>query len=249
MTALIESYLQDVRRRLPGTADKDAIIAELRTHLEDRIAERGAPSQTPEQQQAIVREVLRDFGEASELALAYENDSPVLQRSGGEVALRLTKSAARSAGVAVAGASRFLRPILITLMIIVGSVAGIALVAGIVLFDDIRELAERHAPETVYDHHRHCNMACNETLNESFYVGPGAREVRLGVDIDASSGTFRVIIRDPDGAVRLDRLYSAGDDVRMDNTVAPTSGTWTTQLTYGAFQGQASVEASTLGLS
>lgn len=251
MNNLIEGYLQEVRRRLPANVDKDAIIAELRTHLEDRVHERAAvePGAEGPDREAAILAVLHDFGDPADLALAYDDESPVLRRTSGDVALRLTKDVARGAGRAVAGAGRVLRPVIVTLLIVTGSLVGIALVAGIVLFDDIRDLAERHAPEPVYDHHRHCDFVCAETISESFYVGQGAREVRLGTDVSAEAGSLRVVIRDPTGATRLDRTYGPGDDIRLDHTAEPRTGTWTATLTYTDFTGRASVDAWTLGLS
>jgi len=237
MSGRIDDYLHELEAQLRAdAAHKRQILDELRTHIDDKLADMRA-EQPEADHETLVAEVLAEFGPARELALAYEPNGTVavLQNRAGEVLLHIGDLVERGAtyvatdlgpraarGVRTHGppaaravgrvTGRFLRFLGITIVVLLV----LSLALGIFAFYELRPLALTIADEAApaYSHTQDCRQgACPFSVTrDTFYVEPGDKTVRLTLgaspDRDAAQmGNVTFRIYDPQGGEHFNRTF------------------------------------------
>ena len=250
MNHIIEGYLSEVRAHLrTSAAEKDQIIRELRTHLEERVREaRGAhPDRETE---ALTREVLERFGNPHELAIAYTPEGATeLRLPSGETVLRVGKAVGRGTG-------KVLKWVGVGTLALGLIVAGLGIWAFYEVRPYVEGIIEQNVQEPVYRYTEHCRDApCQgQAVNQTFYVQPGARYVSFDLwasvdDAVPEGGSVAVQILDPDGTTRFSRTLALepGGHLSEDARWAPVSGDWRVEITYADFQGRVHLSVETAG--
>ncbi len=248
---MIDDYLQTVRRNLdlPMTR-RDAIIDELRAHLDEAVQNEKAQDPGASDDD-VQRRVLRDFGDPRQLAASYDEGTSTVATPRGRVALEVTGSIARSTG-------KVLKFGILTILGIAGVVLVVAAFLVVFLADDIRDFAETHAPEPVFDHERTCTSPCNGALDsQSFFIHNNAREVRFEFwispdpdnEVAAQLASLHITVTDPSGDVRFDRTFTGTEGHQHSHiTWSPEAGDWSIEYEYQNWEGSLDTEVWTVGL-
>lgn len=261
MNRLIDDYLREVETSLRvDAARKRQIVDELRTHLAEKVEEvaRAEPGRTiPE----IEQEVLREFGNARDLALAYEPEGAiVLTNAAGDIVLRVDRAVGRGARVAGRGAGKALKWLAISL----AALLVIALGAGAWAYYEIKPYipAIIEQSEPTYQYFETCGPTpCSgEAAADVFYVRPESTSVRLNLnayyahdpddwDERLGNGSVRVVVTDPEGTMRLDRTFDMSAEGRAyyETTWVSAPGNWSIAYTFDAFVGRIDVNAYAIG--
>lgn len=253
MTNLIEDYLREVEASLRADHDRRRpILDELRGHILDKVEDlaREDPLRPRED---IERAVLNDFGSPRELALGYEPEGHLLRNQAGEIVLRFgeavgrgTRSAARAVG---RGTGLFLKWTAIALSVLLVVAVGL----GIWAFYEVRPVVETLVEQSqpAYDYYESCaGTPCSgDVPAQVFYVAPDAKQVRIDIAAyhraeGGGNGTARVVVTDPEGAIRLDRTFVLGNETHSSHEArwAPSAGNWTVAYTYTEFRGTLRVQ-------
>ena len=247
MTDLIEDYLRRVEGSLRADPERRrAIVAELRSHLEERVADVRARDAGRDPAD-VVREVLRDFGDPVMLALSYDPSArgpAVLKAPSGEVVLSIGRAVGRGTG-----------KVLKFVAIAVGFLLVLGTGLGIWAFYEVKPIVEANVPYPVYDRSEHCDATgcTGGPTSQTFHIYPEAREVRMDLAVDhkdATSGTVTLRIEDPDGKVKYDRTFTAGTTrhAHEDTQWAPVRGDWKVTVTLTAFKGTLDINIFAIGL-
>lgn len=262
MNEKIEEYLREVDASLRvAPARKAQIVDELRTHLVEKADDVHAAD--PSRPRAEVeQEVLREFGDARDLALAYDADgAAILTRGTNETVLRLGHAVGRGAAAVGRGTGKALKWIAIALAALLVLSIGVGAWAYYEVKPHIPDLVASTAP--VYEYHERCVATpCNGVRPaDSFYVREGADTVRFemglaGVhppgdrDRHVGNGTIAIKVVDPAGAVRFDRVLEPTDEaaLRHDMSWAALAGNWTIEVTFTEFVGDLDLEAWAVSL-
>lgn len=268
MTSIIEDYLRQVEASLRADPDrKRPILDELRGHILDKVDDlaRADPLRPRED---IERDVLHDFGSPRDLALGYEPEGHLLRNQAGEIVLRFGEAVGRGTRLVVTdigpraakAVGRGTGRVLKWFAIGVSALLVLAVALGIWAFYEVRPVVETLVEQSqpAYDYHESCPATpCNGALpGQVFYVSPDARQVRIEVDAyhwgsDPANGTVRVMVTDPEGATRLDRVFTvtnqshAGHEARW----APMAGNWTVAYEFADFRGTIRVQTYATSVS
>lgn len=258
MTGIIEDYLREVEASLRvDRARKRQIVDELRAHLREKAADLqrqrpGAPRGDVE------REVLADFGNPRDLALAYEPEGmAVLRNRAGDVVLRLGDAVGRGARAAARGTGVVVK----WFAVAASALLVVAIGLGVWAFYEVRPVVQALVDEGMpaYQYYEECRGApCDAAMpGDRFHVDAGSRLVRFDVDVhppwgDASnaSGTVRVWVLDPRGEAVYDRTFalSPGSAAGHEMRLSPVEGNWTVGYSYEGFRGVVRVEAHVTSL-
>lgn len=258
MEGPIDDYLAEVEAHLEGPPEhKRQILRELRGHLEERMAD--LTDEDPHSDPAeIARYVVRDFGNARELALAYDaHGRPELHDSAGRTVLTVSEAVGRGARVAAKGAvvvgrgtGKVLKVVAVVLAVLLVLAVGVAVFA----WYEVRPIIERNLEYDVYSSSEECSTdSCPRTpVEETFFIHRGAREVRMDLNIhheETLPSSVRITVIDPDGDARFDRTFSSGDDEHAYRHFSwgPAVGDWTIRYDYSAFRGSLWVDIDTVG--
>ncbi len=242
MTNLIEDYLKRVEGRLRlRSTQRDHVVSELRSHILEKVADLERQDPTRERDD-IVREVLEDFGDAEDLALAYTDEgATVLRLPSGEVLLEVGRAVGR-------GTARFFK----IAAVVFGVLLIVAICAGVLAYQEFKPVILKNAPYPVYDYDERC-VPCDGTFNESFAVHSNAREIWFEFHVTPTglgNGTFRMMLADGNGTVHYDRVFTDADDgfVSLHRSFPGIAGDWRVMFTYANFAGRVHVEVDTIGL-
>ena len=260
MSALIEDYLREVQASLRVDATRKRQIAdELRTHLTERVADELAddPSRPRDD---VEREVLRDFGNPRDLALAYEPEGgePVLLNQSGDIVLRLGRASARAAKAVGRGTTKVLK---VTAIVLAGLLV-VALGVGAWAYYEIKPYIPTivESQEPVYSYSEGCATACSGAYPpDTFSVREGAETVRFDLrvrydhdwetDERVGAGNVTVRIADPSGALRFERTLSVDNETRFHHEASWASmpGNWTASYEFDGFVGHIELETYAYG--
>lgn len=262
---IIEDYLREIESRLQVDPErKQLIVSEIRSHLRDKVYELQA-AEPSRAQEEVARQVIDDFGNPHDLALAYApGGAPVLKSaSSGEIVMRFGRAVGR-------GTKAFLKGVAITLIVLLVVAAGV----GAWAYYELKPTLEKNLPYTVFESYESCyrENCTAPPAPRTFYVHPEAREVRLTLSLDrphavdgeltpayywseknvtlVAFGTAHVTVRDPTGATLYNRTFSpaGGDDVRETLKWAPLTGNWTIAVEFEDFRGDLEIDVSAIGL-
>lgn len=263
MTRAIDDYLREVETSLRVDASrKRQLVDELRTHLAERV-EDVAREDPARPLLEVQQEVLREFGNPRELALAYEPEgAAVLTNSAGEIVLRLTQAVGRGAAVVGRGAvvvGRGTGKALKWLAISLAALLVVAIGVGAWAFYEVKPFipAILEQSEPAYQYYERCAATpCSGTpAADMFFVRPEAKTVRLDLNVQSTyadhdraahvgNGTIRITITDPLGEVRLDRAINLSSDAstRYETSWSAMAGNWTVAYAFDTFVGVVDVE-------
>ncbi|HET6404676.1 MAG TPA: hypothetical protein VFH78_08515 [Candidatus Thermoplasmatota archaeon] len=268
MTTLIENYLREVEASLRvDAARKRQIVDELRTHLTEKVADLRASH--PERSAfELEQEVLHEFGNPRDLALAYQPDgSAVLTSAAGDIVLRVGHAVGRGARAVGRGTGAVLKWTAVALGILLAISLGVGAWAYYEVKPYIPSIIESSDP--VYTYYESCvGTPCQGALPaDTFYVRPEAQTVRFDLDVRPvrlseeqaaavpANGSVRVVVADPSGEVRFDRTYelspmvegsAAGGRARQLLSWSAVEGNWTVAYTFTDFVG--TVQAQTYAI-
>lgn len=272
MTTIIEDYLREVEASLRVDATrKRQIVDELRSHLSDKVAEMRA-AQPERSIFEVEQEVLREFGNPRDLALAYEPDgTAVLTSAAGNIVLRVGKAVGRGAAAVGRGTGRAIKWIAVAIGVLLVISLGVGAWAYYEVKPHLAEIIE--STEPVYRYYESCpDVPCSGASDaDIFYVAPDARYVRFDLDVyrghvhldegetrEIPNGTLRIVVLDPEGAARYDRTFNATPSVSggsygagggwsgladQELSWAPMAGNWSVQYTFHDFLGSIGVRA------
>lgn len=258
MTNLIEDYLREVETSLRvDAARKRQIVDELRTHLTEKVDDLHAA--TPARSRFdIEQEVLREFGNPRDLALAYEPDgTAVLRSAAGDVVVRLGR-AAKAVG---RGTGTFLKWTAVALAVLLVVALGVGAWAYYEVKPYIPGMIESSQP--VYQYFERCvETPCSGAPPpDSFYVRPEASMVRFDLNIYSvhpkgdrdghiGNGTLRILVSDPAGAALFDRTFNVTNEAGFhhETSWAAQPGNWSVAYTLMDFVGAFDVEAYAVSL-
>lgn len=260
MSALIEDYLREVSASLRVDATrKRQIVDELRTHLTERVAEDVAAS--PERpRDEVEREVLRDFGNPRDLALAYEPDggAPVLLNQSGDIVLRLGRASARAAKAVGRGTTKVLKVTAIALAVLLVVALGVGAWAYYEIKPYIPTIIESQEP--VYSYYESCTTTCSGLYPaDTFHVREGAETVRFDLrvrydndwetDEHRGAGNVTVKLLDPAGVARYERTLAVTNEtwVHHEASWGAMPGNWSATYEFDAFVGTIEVETYAYG--
>jgi hypothetical protein len=257
MTRLIEDYLREVDASLRVDATrKRHILDELRSHLTEKTEElhSGSPERPVED---IEREVLREFGSARELALAYEPSGVVvLTNEAGDIVLRLGKAVGRGAKAVGRSTGTILKWTAVALAVLLVTSLGVGAWAYYEVKPYIPSIIEQSEPS--YQYYEKCaDTPCSGAPPaDVFYVSTDARSVRFDVNVYSvhktgdrdrhyGNGTLQVSVVDPTGVKLFDRTFnnSEGASAHQEMRWAAVEGNWTVAVAYDGFIGAVDVEA------
>lgn len=263
MTNLIDDYLREVEASLRVDASrKRQIVDELRTHLTEKVddLQREAPDRA---RHDVEQEVVREFGNARDLALAYEPDGTAVLMSGaGDIVLRLGKAVGRGAAAVGRGTGTFLKWTAVALGILLVLSIGVGAWAYYEVKPYIPDLIESSEP--AYSYYQGCveGTPCNGAPPaDSFYVRPDAHTVRFDLNVwgpdsyrgcdgcneeaPAGNGTLHVVVADQLGATLYDRTFDLANQSSLhhETSWAATEGNWTIAYTFDNFVGTIDVES------
>lgn len=275
MTTLIEDYLRDVATSLRvDAARKRQIVDELRTHLTEKAAELRAADPTRSIFD-VEQEVIREFGNPRDLALAYEPDgTAVLTTAAGDIVLRVGKAVGRGARAVGRSTGTFLKWTAVALAILLVISLGVGAWAYYEVKPYIPAIIDSSDP--VYEYRETCSATpCNGLLPaDTFYVRPEAQTVEFDLDVyrvrlsesqmenmSATNGTVRVVVLDPAGNSRYDRTFelaaassseyrsgSSAGSSHQQTSWAAAPGNWTVSYEFTDFVGTISVQAYAVSL-
>lgn len=260
MSRTIEDYLREVSASLRVDAERRRqIVDELRTHLTEKAEDlqRADPTRVRAE---LEREVVRDFGEARDLALAYEPEgTAVLLNSTGDIVLRLGRAVGRGAVAVGRNTGRFLKWTAVALAILLVTSLGVGAWAYYEIKPYIPSIIESSEP--AYSSYERCAATpCHGgPPADSFYVRAGTETLRFDLDLYAvhpaderaathvGNGTVRIVVTDPTGAARFDRAFNMteGSSLHQEWSWAATEGNWTLAYTFDGFVGALDVEVYT----
>lgn len=205
---ILQDYLDDLERqlrRLPK-AERAAVLAEVKTHLEEAAAGHQAGTDLSEDE-AMLRATHR-FGTPKEVAAGYSPQtgevrvgSVVLDvaRATGRGLGKTATAAGKGAVVVGRGAGHVLKWSVIAALGVI-LVAGVVAVAVLVVFDD--EIKEA-VPRPLDSYQRTCSAvnpcAAPDTGAMAFDIGPDVKEFRVLWEGDCEAGSARVTATSPSG--------------------------------------------------
>jgi hypothetical protein len=253
MGSIIEDYLREVDATLQvDAARKRAIVDEMRAHLREKVDDlaRDEPARPRED---IERQVVGDFGNPRDLALAYGSDGTVVNRTTGEVVLEVGRAVGRGTGRVLRGAGRGLGTFLKWAAVAVAILLVLSIGVGVWAFYELKPLVEKNAPVPVLEFHETCREICNYTLDSLvFLVHDGTREVRFDLDVRHaanSTGVVTVRVANPNGTAFEQAFPADGTrDADMHQTFAPLPGEWRVTVEFVGFTGRVALDAWTVGL-
>jgi len=256
MSRLIDDYLREVETSLRVDASrKRQIVDELRTHLAEKVEDvaQGDPSRPLA---AVEQEVLREFGNPRDLALAYEPEgAAVLTNSAGDIVLRLGKAVGRGARVVGRSTGTALKWIAIGLAALLAVSLGVGAWAYYEVKPFIPAIIEQSEP--TYQYFERCAQTpCNGAPPpDTFFVRPEAKTVRLDLNAysvhpsddrseHVANGTVRVRVTDPAGEVRFDRPINMSGDAATyyETSWSAIPGNWSVAYDFDGFVGAIDVE-------
>lgn len=274
MTTLIEDYLREVEASLRvDAARKRQIVDELRTHLTEKVADMQATM--PERSVfEIEQEILREFGNPRDLALAYEPEgTAVLTNAAGNIVLRVGKAVGRGARVVGRSTGTFLKWTAVALAVLLVISLGVGAWAYYEMKPYIPALIDSNDP--VYEYYEICSATpCNGAAPaDTFYIHPEAQSVRFDLDVHpvrvsderadnmSTNGTVRIVVADPDGGVRYNRTFelaplrasehryaSSGGASYQEMSWAAVPGNWTVSYEFHDFVGSVSMTTYAVSL-
>ena len=263
MSAIIEDYLREVQASLrTDTARKRQIVDELRSHLAEKVAElRASDASRPHEE--IEREVLREFGSARDLALAYGPEGhEVLVNQAGDIVLRVGKAVGRGAAAVGRGTGKFLKGLAIALAFLLVLSIGVGAWAWYEVKPNLPHLIEQAQP--IYSYYERCaDTPCSgEIPADTFYVRPNITSVRFDLDVYSitehldnethmrmGNGTVHVTVRDPNGTALMDHAFNLTEEGRAHRELAWAAlpGNWTISYRFDGFRGAIDAEAYASG--
>lgn len=237
----VEAYLKEVERtlRLPRK-DREAVIAELRGHIAERLREAHRdPAGLPDDDVEAL--VLRELGDARELAISYGRDTTIHTRRG-EVAVRVARAVGRGTALTLKW---------------LGIVAAVLLVVGLatayVVYQEAKPTLAYDSRRMIYTSEVECTdlQACPPTpTSDSFDAPDDAHSVELSLNGRVERGSVRVQVWDSAGNSVLDKTYSATTtSARIDErrSWAAAEGPWTVTVTPTAYVGTIMLQAMSVG--
>lgn len=258
MTTIIENYLREVEASLRvDAARKRQIVDELRTHLTEKVADMQA-AQPDRSVFEIEQEILREFGNPRDLALAYEPEgTTVLTNAAGDIVLRVGKAVGRGAVAVGRNTGTFLKWTAVALGILLVISLGVGAWAYYEVKPYIPAMIESSDP--VYEYYERCAATpCNGVLPaDTFYVRPSAQTVKFQLSVysvhpqdgdddrHVGNGTLRLVVSDAEGVARLDRVLNLTNEGYLHHEVswASAEGNWTVAYEYTDFVGAIDVQA------
>jgi hypothetical protein len=261
MTHLIDDYLREVETSLRvDAARKRQIVDELRTHLTEKADEVSAAD--PERPRAqIEQEMLREFGNPRDLALAYEPEgTAVLTNQAGEIVLRLGKAVGRGAAAVGRGSARALKWVAIALAALLVVALGVGAWAYYEVKPFIPAIIEQSEPTYQYFERCVATPCSGAAPADTFYVRGEATTVRLDLNVysvhteddwdrHVGNGSVRIVVTDPAGEVRYDRSLNVTEEgaTFYETSWTAVEGNWTIAYSFDAFVGAIDVETYAIG--
>ena len=259
---LIENYLREVEASLRvDAARKRQIVDELRTHLTEKVND-VATAEPLRPRPEIEQEVLREFGNPRDLALAYEPDgTAVLRDSAGDIVLRVGKAVGRGAAAVGRGTGTFLKWTAVALAVLLVISLGVGAWAYYEIKPYIPGMIESSDP--VYQYFERCTETpCSGAPPpDTFFVRPTAQTVRFDINVysvhldedwekHVANGTMRVVVTDPAGASAFDRTFNVTDEgsFRYETSWAAQPGNWSIAYEFTDFVGAIDVETYAVSL-
>lgn len=261
MTRLIDDYLRDVENSLRVDAHRRRqIVDELRSHLTEK-ADELAGEDPLRSRFDIEQDVLRQFGNPRDLALAYEPEgAAVLTNAAGDIVLRLGKAVGRGAAAVGRSTGTFLKWTAVALGVLLILSIGVGAWAYYEVKPYIPSIIEQSEP--TYQYYERCaDTPCSGAPPpDTFFVRPDAQSVRFDLntysvrssndrDLRLGNGTLHVVVTDPLGNVRFDRSFNMTDDASVHQEVswAAEAGNWTIAYRFDGFLGAIDVQTYALG--
>jgi hypothetical protein len=263
LSAPVDRFLAQLAARLDlPAAERDQVVAELKSHLMETISARleATPSRVPDE---VAREAVAELGDPTVLALAYAPDGRVELRDAEERTVHRFSAAVTRAGRAVEqgarslgrGTGRVVRGTALVAVIAVALILVSSTVLTVVLFDDVSAWVRGAQSELVHHTSDHCDpAACRSSAPaaKSFHVHPEARHVRFNLDlhaISAGNGTATVRVLNPDGVPMYERTFESGEEAHYRDFLVwkPYAGTWRVETQYDGFAGELRLRVYVLG--
>lgn len=249
MTDIIDGYLEEVTRSLRARpSEREKIERELRSHLLHQLSE--YREQDPEaSDEEIQRQVVQEFGNPRDLALAYTDEGAEIRDPAGETLLRIGRAVGRGTRTAL----KWMGIGALALLLIVGSLGVWAFYeARPVILDIVSNYVENEA----FNYQERCGPSpCTVAPpTQTFHVPEGVREVKLDIDLldtrrSELSGQAVVQLSDPNGEVVFQRVFDVDGRTQASvaTELAPVAGNWTIEMELSEFTGWFRVHIVTFG--
>jgi hypothetical protein len=249
MNRILDDYLLDIRTQLLHLPykDQDAVMAEVRAHLESDMADRRRrdPRLTPDE---LALQATAAFGAPDEITVRFGPTGGLVRKSTGEVLLRaavLTGRAAKATGRAAGrGAKAVLKWTAITALIVFTA----ALIVGMVVLVEYKDtiakgVQQEMGTRSIYDHDGTWAVGNPQGSihTDSFELSQQADHMDIGVSTTPQMGCVAIQLTDPAGAI----VYQNGQGCSAvgEHLSFSQHGTWKIQYTFVAYTGTISVHA------
>jgi hypothetical protein len=250
MTRILDDYLLDIRTQLLHLPykDQDAVMAEVRAHLESDMADRRKASPRLSEDE-LALQATAAFGAPDEITVRFGPSGGLVRKSSGEVLLRaavLTGRAAKATGQAAGrGAKAVLKWTAITALVVFVAALVVGTTVLLAYKDTIAKgVQQEMGTRSIYDHNGAWAYGDphTATLTESFQVSEQADHVDVGIFTSPTMGCLAIQLTDPGGAIAYQNgqgCAAAGEHLSFTKP-----GTWKVQYTFVAFSGRLLVQAT-----
>lgn len=237
---LLDDYLDDLKvqvRRLK-LSEQRQVLAEIRSHLEEDIAERRKANKKLSVDEATLK-ATHAFGEPKDIGIAYGADGGVVRKSTGEVLLHVAVLTGRGVARTVKGTVKLVGILLAAFVVIGLIIAGIAAFVLVEYKDEIAESIPR--PLYTYEKSWDPPFAQTSTQTGSFQMSTDATGFDITFETSPQTGCVSITLFKPDNSV----AYSSGEGCSAINEHLHFSdlGQWRVQYAYAAFTGTVEVHA------
>ena len=239
--ARLEEYLRSVEGNIAHIPreERETTIREMRSHLQERIAELRRSDAEMGEVEATER-AIKGFGDPSDIGVSYGGEGAnvnhvVVNNRTGEVMLRVVRATGRVAAATGRGIGRTVKWILFALFALLFLTLGSVLTLLIVFQDDLREAT----PRPIHSYSRDLENT-DGTRSSVFVVAEDVKEIRIHLTVARSSGCAAITIRDPTDAVVFDSTGDCDDLQTLLTFYQP--GNWTVDYTYQGFYGHLDVD-------
>jgi hypothetical protein len=247
MTRILDDYLLGLRTQLLHLpyGDQDAVMAEVRAHLESDMADRRRRDPRLSDDE-LALQATAAFGAPDELTVRFGPSGGLVRKSTGEVLLRAAVLTGRAAKATGRGVRTLLKWTGITAAVLLGVALVLVIVAAFVgtnLATTYHDQIAESIPHPVYSYSGAWGVSDAQAniKTDPFAVPSDSRELRIRFTTAPTSGCIAIQLTSPSGKVTM--VNGNGCSAFNQESSYAETGEWRVQYTFVGYAGSLSAHA------